>query len=146
MQGSNEQFSWKALFRDGHVIEQPLGSHDDTLAALQVLGNYMYGTKDNPSKHYLKWFKLEGNGRTFTVDFDSDGDAYISIDDGKMVMTDYKIRSAQLVFIPDEITTVLGFGGVNTCDQHDGKWVMIDSTGRYKLASQPQATHGMIGV
>lgn len=82
---------------------------DETLAALKLLADYMYGTPENPRKHYLLWFKMEQGDNIFTVSFDSDGDAYINTSDDKMIMTEFKIRSAHLVFIPDNMTAVLDF-------------------------------------
>lgn len=144
MGSKNKQFRWTALFRDGHVIEQPLGNREETLAALKQLADYMYGTPENPRKHYLVWFKMENGEQEFTVSFDSDGDAYIDTSDGKMIMTEFKIRSAHLVFIPEDMMAVLGFCGVNTCDAYDGKWLLIKDDGTYELASGNELQHGMI--
>ena len=144
MGGENKQFRWTALFRDGHVIEQPLGNRKETLAALKQLTDYMYGTPENPRKHYLVWFKMENGEQEFIVSFDSDGDAYINTSDGKMIMTEFKIRSAHLVFIPEDMMAVLGFCGVNTCDAYDGKWLLIKDDGTYELASENELQHGMI--
>lgn len=144
--GENKQFRWVALFRDGHVIEQPLGSREDTLAALKLLGDYMYGTPDNPRKHYLLWFKLTNDEREFVVSFDEDGDAYINVDDGKMIMTEFKIRSAHLVFVPDNMMALLGFCGVNTCDKYDGRWLIVNQDGNYELASLNEPQRDMITV
>lgn len=142
--GENKQFRWVALFRDGHVIEQPLGYLHDSLAALKLLGDYMYGTPDNPRKHYLLWFKLTNDEREFVVSFDEDGDAYINVDDGKMIMTEFKIRSAHLVFVPDNMMALLGFCGVNTCDKYDGRWLIVNQDGNYELASLNEPQRDMI--
>ena len=146
MGGGNKQFKWTALFRDGHVIEQPLGGRDETLAALKLLADYMYGTPENPRKHYLLWFKMEQGDNIFTVSFDSDGDAYINTSDDKIIMTEFKIRSAHLVFIPDNMTAVLGFCGINTCNEYDGKWLLINDDGTYELASENEPNRDMIRV
>ena len=61
-----------------------------------------------------------------------------------MRVSQSEIRSAHLVFIPEDMMAVLGFCGVNTCDAYDGKWLLIKDDGTYELASENELQHGMI--
>lgn len=148
------QFRWIALFRDGHVIEQ--GSSDTPIderqAALGRLFDYMQGTEHNPKKHYLLWFKLTNNEIEFIVTFDRDGDAYLTVPGGGMLMTEFKIRSAELIYmrehdkVLDTIAYTIGFGGINTCDKMDGRRVIVASDGSWTLARDLQPSCAMISV
>lgn len=133
-------FTWIALFMDGHTIEQA-GSENDS-AAFRALADYLYGTPDEPKRHYLLWFTITDGDAKYTVSFDRDGDAYITTPDGNMFMTDFKIRSAELLYRMEKDRETgarlyhLGFGGVNTCDEADGKAIVISDSGEYTLASE----------
>ena len=143
-------FTWIALFRDGHTIEQA-GEENDS-AAFRALTEYLYGTPEEPKRHYLLWFTITDGDSKHTVSFDRDGDAYITTADGKMFMTDFKIRSAELLYrmekdiVTGERLYHLGFGGVNTCDETDGRAVVINSDGEYTLASELPRECAIISV
>lgn len=132
-------FTWIALFRDGHTIEQAEAESDS--AAFSELAKYLYGTPEEPKRHYLLWFRLTDGERNFTVSFDRDGDAYITTPDERVIMTELKIRSAELLYrmekdrVTGERQYHLGFGGVNTCGDADGKAVVISEDGSYEMAS-----------
>lgn len=139
MGGDQKPFGWIALFRDGHTIEQSAASEP---SAFQSLVDYLYGTPECPKKHYLLWFKITNGDQSFVVSFDRDGDAYIDLPDGKMIMTEFKIRSAELLYRMEKDRATgervyhLGFGGVNTCAEADGKAVVIREDGSYEMASE----------
>ncbi len=143
-------FTWIALFRDGHTIEQA-GEENDS-AAFRALTQYLYGTPEEPKRHYLIWFTITDGDSKHTVSFDRDGDAYITTPDGNMFMTDFKIRSAELIYrMEKDIDTGerlyhLGFGGVNTCDETDGRAIVINSNGEYTLASELPRECAIISV
>lgn len=127
---------WSALFRDGHAIEQG----EDHDYSLRQLKEYLHGSGDNPKRHYLLWFKLiDDSGYCgYTVNFDLDGDAYIYTGDGDMLMTKYKIRSAELVYgreIDDSgggwIT--IGFGGLNTVGLLEAKAIKVTPHHTWKV-------------
>lgn len=147
MGGEQKPFKWIALFRDGHSIEQSAAGEP---SAFQSLVDYMYGTPENPKKHYLLWFKITDGDNDFTVLFDRDGDAYIDTPDGRMFMTELKIRSSHLLYRMErdrstlETVFALGFGGVNTCGEIDGRCIVIDPTGSYKLMSELPIDYAMI--
>jgi len=154
MDGGVKPFRWIALFRDGHTIEQP--AHDFSTAARQFalcnLFDYLHGTVDNPKKHYLLWFKLTNDELDFITTFDRDGDAYITTPDGRMYMTEFKIRSAELIYMREHnkqenvITHTLGFSGINTCDKRDGKQVVVAEGGSWSLATVLEHDCAMISV
>lgn len=130
------RYRWTALFRDGHVIEQS----DDHDYSLVKLLEYTRGSGDNPKRHYLLWFKInDENGETpFTVDFDMDGDAYIFVTDGAMLMTNYKLRSANLLYNRELDDNGLpwitvGFGGINTMGMLDARAIRISPRGTYRI-------------
>lgn len=133
-------FTWIALFRDGHTIEQAEAENDS--AAFRALTNYLYGTPTEPKRHYLLWFTLTDGERKFTVLFDRDGDAYITTPDERMIMTEFKIRSAELLYRMEKDRATgariyhVGFGGEDTCDKVDGRAVVINEDGSYELASE----------
>ena len=149
MGGETKPFTWVALFRDGHSIEQ---SAADPQLAFSTLLAYMLGTPENPKRHYLLWFRITDGDRHFTVSFDRDGDAYIDTPDGKMLMTEFKIRSAQLLYRREfdratrQTIYLLGFGGINTCGEMDGKCIEIADDGSYKMASGSLAEHAMMKI
>jgi integrase len=131
------------LFRDGHTIEQPENISPEARAvAIKELFNYLYGSESNQTKHYLIWFKLTNNDDEFTVQFDRDGDAYIDTPDGDCIMTEFKIRSAQLVYRREEdkcdgsIIFIIGFGGINTCGIVDGKCISINNVGDWESIAE----------
>ena len=147
--GGNQPFKWIALFRDGHTIEQSTASEP---SAFQRLVDYLYGTPANPKKHYLLWFKVTDGEHDFTVNFDRDGDAYIDTPDGKCWMTEMKIRSAHLLYsmqrdsFADVTQFSIGFGGVNTLDEIDGKCLVIEGDGSYKLMAELPIDYAMIKI
>lgn len=132
-------FNWIALFRDGHTIEQTDAENDSV--AFHRLVDYLYGTEEEPQRHYLIWFAITDGTTKYTVSFDRDGDAYIDTPDGKCHMTEFKIRSAELLYRMEKDRATgerqyhLGFGGVNTCGDADGKAVVISEDGSYEMAS-----------
>lgn len=115
---------WVGLFRDGTSIG---GTGDNISEKLAVLNDYITGTPEKPKKHFLLWFKLIVDDEEYIVSFDDDGDAYVATPDGRMLMTEYKIRSASLVFFIEDGVINIGFAGVNTCDKSDGKAVVISN-------------------
>jgi len=123
------KFGWQALFRDERLIECP--SFEEEEHFVQDLVDYLYGTLDNPKKHYLEYFSLYVNGQKYTVDFDFDGDAYISTPDDRILMTDYKIRSSRPIYSRIQGVYCLGFEGINTCGDLDGKAVAVLANGNY---------------
>lgn len=133
---SKKSFNWIALFRDGRTIEQ--SGLDNTPAALNELAEYLYGTKENPKPHYLLWFMVTDGDKKFIVSFDRDGDAYIKTPDERIIMTEFKIRSAKLLFHTDkdQDTHYVGFGGINTCGELDHRVIAIDNNGDYTLTSE----------
>lgn len=144
-------FRWIALFRDGTTIEQPLVSGAmERRIALTELWEYLNGTIDNPKKHFLIWFKLINDNNEFTVQFDSDGDAYIDTPGGGCIMTEFKIRSSRLIYCREsngnEVTYLLGFGGMNTCGDDDGKAIIINDDGSWKLVSEMPTRHASMVV
>ena len=119
--GGDNIVEWSAVFRDGTA----LSSVGDNLSSDYLdLVDYICGTVDNPKKHYLLWASLLAGDALYRVVFDSDGDAYVVMDDGNMVMTNYKIRSAHLILDIDN--KILGFGGDNTMGEFDGVKVDIE--------------------
>lgn len=132
-------FTWIALFRDGHTIEQAEAESDS--AAFHALTNYLYGTPEEPKRHYLLWFKLTDEEMEFTVSFDRDGDAYITTPDERVIMTEFKIRSAELLYrmerdrAADARTYHIGFGGQDTRGIVDSRVIEITEDGSYTLAS-----------
>ena len=149
MGGKNKQsFNWVALFRDGHTIEQAEAENDSD--AFHELAKYLYGTEEEPHRHYLLWFMLTDGERKYVVSFDRDGDAYITTDDGKLIMTEFKIRSAELLYRMEKDRATgerlyhIGFGGLNTCGEPDGKAIVIDDNGDYTLASELPAECAII--
>ncbi len=149
MGGEQKPFGWIALFRDGHTIEQ---SAESESSAFQSLVEYLYGTPEYPKKHYLLWFKITNGDESFVVSFDRDGDAYIDTPDGKCHMTEMKIRSAHLLYRSEynratgQTEYQLGFGGVNTLGEVDGKYIVIDIDGNYRLVSDLSVEHDIINV
>ena len=147
MGGEIKPFTWIALFRDGHTIEQSAAIEP---SAFQHLVDYLYGTAADPKKHYLLWFKITDGEREFIVSFDRDGDAYIDAADGAMFMTELKIRSSHLLYHMerDHATQLaifrLGFGGINTCNEIDGKCLEIYPDGSYKLMGELPIDYAMI--
>ena len=146
-----KQFRWIALFRDGHTVEQPKDiSPDSRATAIKELFQYLHGTPSDPRKHYLIWFKVTNGEHDFTVQFDRDGDAYIDTPDGDCLMTEFKIRSAQLIYRREEdkadgsIIFMLGFGGVNTCGQVDGRCISINSDGIWESIAEITDSRVMI--
>lgn len=145
----NESLQWIALFRDGHAIEQSAASEP---SAFQHLVDYLYGTPEDPKKHYLLWFKITDGEQGFTVNFDRDGDAYIDTPDGKCVMTEMKIRSAHLLYrmerdrATQQAVFHLGFGGINTAGKIDGKCLAINTDGSYKTMSELPIDYAMIKI
>lgn len=146
-------FRWIALFRDGHSVEQPEDLSPESRAkAIKELFGYMNGTINDPRKHYLIWFKLNNKDNEFIVQFDRDGDAYIDTPDGDCLMTEFKIRSAQLIYQREEdkadgsIIFMLGFGGVNTCGDVDGRCIIIDENGNWKLMAGIPVKCAMIKI
>jgi hypothetical protein len=123
------EYSWVATFRDGTIIEQSA----DIRAAFCQLINYLYGTPELPKRHYLESFILKSDSNRFAVCFDFDGDAYIETPDDKILMTEYKIRSAALLYSTYRGLYHLGFGGINTCGELDGKFVLIQGD-QYMIA------------
>lgn len=149
MGGEIKPFTWIALFRDGHTIEQSAASEP---SAFQCLVDYLYGTITDPKKHYLLWFKITDGERDFTVSFDRDGDAYIDAHDGGMFMTELKIRSAHLLYHmerdkPTQLAIFrLGFGGINTINEIDGRCLEIYPDGSYKLMGELPIDYAMIKI
>lgn len=149
MGGEQKPFGWIALFRDGHTIEQSAATEP---SAFQSLVEYLYGTPEYPKKHYLLWFKITNGDESFVVSFDRDGDAYIDTPDGKCHMTEMKIRSAQLLYRSEHNRATgqteyqLGFGGVNTRGEVDGKYIVIDIAGNYRLVSDLSVERDIISV
>ena len=135
---------WKALFRNGRLIECCNFEGEERI--VQDLVDYLYGTPDNPKKHYLEWFKLYVNGQKFTVDFDFDGDAYISTPDDRILMTDYKIRSSRPIYSRIQGVCCLGFEGINTCGDLDGKAVAVLANGDYIPLSYATPDRAIIKV
>lgn len=152
--GRVKPFRWIALFRDGHIVEQSDCDFSDAARqmALCNLFDYLHGTELNPKKHYLLWFKLTDDEHEYIVTFDRDGDAYISIPGGSMLMTELKIRSAELIYLREhdratgDITHTLGFGGINTCDKPDGKAIIISSDGSWTLATALEPECAMMSL
>lgn len=135
---TDNPYRWISLFRDGHTIEQ---SNIDSISHLM---DYITGTEDSPKKHYLLWFRVTDGDNNFTVSFDKDGDAYIHTPDGRMFMTEFKIRSARLMFHRDDNGYNLGFGGINTCGDMDGKYIKIHRDGSYEVSSELPVDYDMI--
>lgn len=133
-------FTWIALFRDGHTIGQAEAESDS--AAFHALTNYLYGTPAEPKRHYLLWFKLTDGESDFIVSFDRDGDAYITTPDERMIMTEFKIRSAELLYRMEKDRATgarvyhVGFGGEDTCGDANGRAVQVNEDGSYELASE----------
>lgn len=149
MGGENKQpLNWIALFRDGRTIEQ--AESEDDLAAFRELTQYLYGTPEEPKRRYLLWFMLTNGDIKHVVSFDRDGDAYITTDDGNLIMTEFKIRSAELLYRMEkdrqtgERTYHIGFGGLNTCGEADGKAIIVNNDGDYTLASELPAECAII--
>lgn len=149
MGGEQKPFGWIALFRDGHTIEQSAAIEP---SAFQHLVDYLYGTPENPKKHYLLWFKITDGEQEFVVSFDRDGDAYIDTPDGGMFMTELKIRSSHLLYhmerdrLTQQAVFSLGFGGINTCGEIDGKCIIINPDGSYKSLSELPIDYAMIKI
>ena len=149
MGGEQKPFGWIALFRDGHTIEQSAASEP---SAFQSLVKYLYGTPEDPKRHYLLWFKISNGDQDYTVSFDRDGDAYIDTPDGRCHMTELKIRSANLLYRREQdrqtgITEYfVGFGGENTRGEIDGKYIAIDSDGNYRMVADLVSARDMINV
>lgn len=148
-----KNFRWIALFRDGHSIQQ-LENSDTASRSMVIkeLFNYLYGSDDDPRRHYLIWFKLTNGEDDFTVQFDRDGDAYIDTPDGDCLMTEFKIRSAQLIYQREEdkndgsIIFMLGFGGINTCGTVDGRCIILDQEANWKLMDGIPVKYAMIKI
>lgn len=145
MGGNIKPFGWIALFRDGHTIEQSAASEP---LAFHSLVKYLYGTPEDPKKHYLLWFKISDGDIDYVVSFDRDGDAYIDTPDGRCFMTEMKIRSAHLLYQHNKIarTFHIGFGGVNTAGQIDGKCLTIYPDGSYETLSELPIDYAMIKI
>ncbi len=149
MGGEQKPFGWIALFRDGHTIEQSAASEP---SAFQSLVNYLYGTPEDPKKHYLLWFKITDGDSDFIVSFDRDGDAYINTPDGGMFMTGLKIRSSHLLYHMERDRATmqsvfrLGFGGINTINEIDGRCLEIYPDGTYKLMGELPIDYAMIKI
>lgn len=149
MGGDHKPFKWIALFRDGHTIEQ---SAVNEPSAFQCLVDYLYGTAANPKRHYLLWFKITDGDSDYTVSFDRDGDAYIDTPDGKCHMTEMKIRSAHLLYhmerdrATQQTVFALGFGGINTLDEIDGKCIQINMDGSYNSMEVVPINYAMIKI
>lgn len=147
MGGEQKPFRWMALFRDGHTIEQQ-AAHDPS--AFQSLVNYLNGTPEDPRRRYLVWFKVTNDELDYTVSFDRDGDAYIDLPDGKMLMTEFKMRSAQLIYqkerdhLTDRLLFWIGFGGLDSRGVPGGRCISVLPDGSYKLAEVSAAQHAMI--
>lgn len=146
-----KHFRWIALFRDGHSVEQPEDiSQESRTVAIKELFDYLYGTEEDPRRHYLIWFKLCNGEDDFTVQFDRDGDAYIDTPDGDCLMTEFKIRSAQLVYQREEdkadgsVVFIIGFGGINTCGVVDGRCISINNTGEWESIAEITDSRVMI--
>ena len=144
-------FKWIALFRNGHIVEQQGDTKLERLASLQELIDYLYGNELlDPRKHYLVWFKVTNGLFTFTVSFDRDGDAYLDTPDGKMLMTEFKLRSAHIVYRREEelpshrVYHVLGFAGIDTTDQFAGRAIEIDQYGFYKTLTDIPREHAIM--
>ena len=125
-------FRWVGLFRDGTSFA---GDYNDLDTRLRELNDYITGTADKPKRHFLLWFKILLNGEEYTISFDNDGDAYIATPDGRMLMTEYKIRSASLIFYVDDNLLQIGFAGINTADKPDGRSILFDNLVRDNLIS-----------
>lgn len=125
-------FRWVGLFRDGTSFA---GDYSDLDTRLKELNDYITGTADKPKRHFLLWFKILLNGEEYTISFDNDGDAYIATPDGRMLMTEYKIRSASLIFYVDDNLLQIGFAGINTADKPDGRSILFDNLVRDNLIS-----------
>ena len=149
MGGEQKPFGWIALFRDGHTIEQSAASEP---SAFQSLVNYLYGTPEEPKKHYLLWFKISNGDTNYIVSFDRDGDAYIDAPDGRCFMTEMKIRSAHLLYrmerdrATQDLDFHLGFGGIDTTGKIDGRCLAIAPDGSYKLMSELPIDYAMIKI
>lgn len=114
---------WVGLFRDGTSF-----AYDGSLdKSLDKLNKYILGTVEQPKRHFMLWFKVRVGNDEFTINFDDDGDAYLHMPDGKILMTEHKIRSANLIFYADENILQLGFAGIDTTDQPNGKSIIIDN-------------------
>lgn len=139
MKGNRKPFTWIALFRDGRSIEQAKSDSDS--AAFRALVDYLYGTPGDPKRHYLLWFTISDGESKFVVSFDRDGDAYINTPDGNLVMTEFKIRSAELLYRMEKDREnsgrifYVGFGGEDTRGVIDGKVIRISEDGSYVLTS-----------
>ena len=116
----NDRVEWSAAFRDGTTVSS---TGDNLSDDYLFLVDYICGTLDNPKRHYLLWASLATGDALFRVTFDSDGDAYVTMDDGKIVMTNYKIRSSHLILDVDN--RIIGFGGDNTVGDFDGVLVNV---------------------
>lgn len=127
-------FVWTALFRDGHAIEQG-GNHEE---ALNRLVWYLHGDPHELTRrsHYLIWFKLYDKDNTdmLTVNFDPDGDAYISLIGGHFIMTEHKMRSAELLYRIMYNKLFIGFGGLNSLGKLDAKVVVVNPNTSIKQA------------
>ena len=123
---------WVGLFRDGTSFA---GDYNDLDTRLRELNDYITGTADKPKRHFLLWFKVSLSDGEYVISFDDDGDAYINTPDGRMLMTEYKIRSASLIFYVDDNLLQIGFAGINTADKPDGRSVLIDNLVRDNLIS-----------
>lgn len=145
MGGEQKPFGWIALFRDGHTIEQSAASEP---SAFQSLVNYLYGTPEDPKKHYLLWFKISNGDTNYIVSFDRDGDAYIDAPDGRCFMTEMKIRSAHLLYQHNRLaeTFHIGFGGINTAGKIDGKCLVINTDGSYETLGELPIDYAMIKI
>ena len=67
-------------------------------------------------------------------------------------MTEFKIRSAELIYLREHdresgaVTHTLGFGGINTCDEPDGKQIIVTSDGSWTLATALESDCAMINI
>ena len=111
---------WVGLFRDGT-------SYCSDENTLKELNDYITGTPEKPKRHFMLWFKVRIGDEEYTVSFDDDGDAYLDTPNGKMLMTEYKIRSASLIFYVDDNLIQIGYGGIDTTDRSNGRCVLIDN-------------------
>ena len=143
MAGEQKPFGWIALFRDGHTIDQSAAIEP---SAFQHLVEYLYGTPENPKKHYLLWFKITNGDQSYVVSFDRDGDAYIDTPDGKCHMTEMKIRSAHLLYQRVKDVFAVGFGGVDTTGKIDGRCIIINPDGSYETMGELPINYAMIKI
>ena len=63
-------------------------------------------------------------------------------------MTEHKIRSAHLLYQHNRATGTfhVGFGGINTCGDIDGKCLIIQADGSYKTMAELPIDYAMIKI